>query len=127
MRLITPANVAAAAPFIEQGFGLFFSWILSTQVDEIVRNEIRASPDLTLEAVGKDTTAFEGLKRYLSYGSRVENTLEISILAVVSIILAEFERTGQVKHYRAWRVHRDAMNIALLKKLITEAARRAFK
>ena len=40
---------------------------------------------------------------------------------------AEFERTGQVKHYRAWRVHRDAMNIALLKKLITEAARRAFK
>ena len=94
MRLITPANVAALAPLIEQGFGLFFSSILSTQVEEIVREELSASPDLKVQAVGKDTSALAGLRRYLAYGSRVENTLETSILAVVSIILAEFERTG---------------------------------
>ncbi len=85
----------AVAPLIEGVTALAISKGLSAQIDKIVKSELSCGGAVEkVKEVGKDSAAFNDLRRYLGYGSRVEKTLETTILAYVSMLLSGYEQHG---------------------------------
>jgi hypothetical protein len=78
---------------LELGAGLVLGLIIERA--DVVKRALASAPSDKVQKIGGDENALNDLRRYLSYGSRVNSSIEAAGTTIFSIVVSEYTHSGQ--------------------------------